>query len=125
MRKKRYNCPGELTLDLIGGKWNVIVLWLLRKGPQRSGKLRSQMPGISPAAFSASVRFLESAGLIERKVRPVYPPEVSYRLSERGGSLGPIVKSLVKWGLMHRNEYLLGSFGMDNGEATTRPMSRS
>lgn len=112
MTKEKFNCPGEMTLSLISGKWKVIVLWLLRKGAQRSGKLKSRMPGITPTAFSKAVRELESDGLIKRIVRDVYPPEVSYQLTPRGESLGPIVRSLVKWGLENQSQYVNGEFGM-------------
>lgn len=112
MTKRKYNCPGEMTLDLIGGKWKPIVLWLLRKGPQRSGKLKSRLPGISPAAFSAAVRELESAGLISRNSSPGYPPVVSYSLTARGETLRPVIRSLVKWGLENKEHYVLGEYGM-------------
>src|SRR5437588_10782549 len=101
--RMNFNCPAEMTLHLIGGKWKVIVLWLLRKGPQRSGKLRSQLPGITATAFSRAVRELEESGILRRAIRGAgsgaYPLEVSYRLTAKGESLGPIVKSLVRWGL--------------------------
>src|SRR5690606_31390357 len=97
MMKKQFNCPAEMTLSLFDGKWKVIVLWLLRKGPQRSGKLKSRLPGITPAAFSNAVRELERDRLVKRMVKAGNPPEVSYGLTEKGQSLSPIVKSLVKW----------------------------
>ncbi len=110
--KKRFNCPAQMTIDIIGGKWKVIVLWLLRKGPQRSGKLKSRMPGISPAAFSLAMRDLESSGLIRRTVKPSSQLHVSYSLTPRGETLVPILRSLVKWGLSNQKEYVLGDFGM-------------
>lgn len=112
MAKKHFNCPAEMTLSLFDGKWKVIVLWLLRKGPQRSGKLKSRLPGITSAAFSNAVRELERDGLLKRWVKAGAPPEVSYGLTARGESLSPIVKSLVKWGLQYQAEYALGEFGM-------------
>jgi DNA-binding HxlR family transcriptional regulator len=112
MTKKKYHCPAEMTLDVIGGKWKIIVLWLVRKAPKRSGKLKAKMPGISPAAFSAAVRELEDAGLLKRIVHNPFPLEVSYGLTPKGESLNPIVKSLVKWGLENRASYAVGEFRM-------------
>lgn len=110
--KAKFNCPAQMTASLIGGKWKVIALWLLRKGPQRSGKLRARMLGISPAAFSLTVRELEESGLLRRIVREGRPPQVSYALSARGESLSPIVKSMVKWGLANQSHYVIGEYGM-------------
>lgn len=112
MAKKQFNCPAEMCLSLFAGKWKVIVLWLLRRGPQRSGKLRSRLPGITAAAFSNAVRELERDGLVKRFVKPGAVPEVSYGLTARGESLSPIVKSLVKWGLQHQGDYASGEFAM-------------
>src|SRR3954465_13027829 len=112
MNRRQFNCPAEMTLHLIGGKWKVIVLWLVRNGPQRSGKIKSRMPGITSTAFSKAVRDLEAAGFLRRNTKRVYPPEVSYVLTGRGESLKPIVRSLVKWGLAQQADYVLGEFGM-------------
>ena len=112
MQKKRFNCPAEMALSLIDGKWKVIVLWLLRKGPQRSGKLKSRLPGISAAAFSNAVRELERDGLLRRSQKSGIGLEVTYGLTERGETLSPLVKGLVKWGLAHQADYALGDFAM-------------
>lgn len=112
MTKMHFNCPGEMSLHLISGKWKVIILWLLRKGSQRSGKLKSRLPDITSASFSKAVRELEKDGLIHRSTRGEYPQEVSYSLTEKGESLKMIVKSLVKWGLHHQHDHVIGEFGM-------------
>jgi DNA-binding HxlR family transcriptional regulator len=48
--------------------------------------------------FTQTVRELEKDGLITRKVFPVVPPKVEYRLSVRGKSLENILKKLDQWG---------------------------
>lgn len=113
MKKRKYNCPAELTLEQFAGKWKVIILWLVRKGPQRSGRIKSQLPGISGTAFSKAVRELEEAGLLERNVRQsTMPFEVTYQLTSLGSSLSPIVRSLVRWGLENKNHFSNGEFLM-------------
>lgn len=111
--KKTFNCPGEVPLSVMGGKWKVIILWLLRKGPQRSGRLKSSLPGISSSAFSKAVREMEQDGILKRTAKSTEPLQVSYILTPRGESLGPLVKTLVKWGLAHRGDYVQGLFGME------------
>jgi DNA-binding HxlR family transcriptional regulator len=110
--KNKFNCPAELTLSLFGGKWKVIILWLLRNGGQRSGRLKSRLPGITSAAFSNAVRDLENSGLLRRRSKAGLNLIVSYELTTKGESLRPIVKSLVKWGLQNQDGYLDGEFGM-------------
>ncbi len=49
--------------------------------------------------FTQTVRELEKDGLISRKVFPVVPPKVEYKLSSRGESLEKILRSLDQWGI--------------------------
>jgi DNA-binding HxlR family transcriptional regulator len=44
---------------------------------------------------------MEVNGLIERLEINGFPPEVYYRLSERGRALGPNLQSLDDWGRLH------------------------
>lgn len=85
-------------MNLIGTKWKPLILFHLIEGALRSGILQKKIPGISNKMFTQTVRELEKDGLISRKVFPVVPPKVEYRLSNRGKSLENILKSLDKWG---------------------------
>ncbi|MEH1008476.1 winged helix-turn-helix transcriptional regulator [Winogradskyella sp. ECml5-4] len=86
-------------MNLIGTKWKPLVLFHLLEGGLRSGVLQKKIPGISNKMFTQTVRDLEKDGLISRKVYPVVPPKVEYRLSARGKSLEHILRSLDQWGL--------------------------
>jgi DNA-binding HxlR family transcriptional regulator len=85
-------------MGLIGTKWKPLVLFHLLEGPLRSGMLQKKVPEISNKMFTQTVRELEKDGLISRKVFPVVPPKVEYKLSDRGQSLEDILRSLDKWG---------------------------
>ena len=85
-------------MNLIGTKWKPLILFHLIEGALRSGILQKKIPGISNKMFTQTVRELEKDGLISRKVYPVVPPKVEYRLSNRGKSLENILRSLDKWG---------------------------
>jgi DNA-binding HxlR family transcriptional regulator len=92
------NCPLNYTMGLIGTKWKPLVLFHLLEGPLRSGMLQKKVPEISNKMFTQTVRELEKDGLISRKVFPVVPPKVEYKLTDRGQSLENILRSLDKWG---------------------------
>ena len=85
-------------MNLIGTKWKPLILFHLLDGALRSGILQKKIPGISNKMFTQTVRELEKDGLITRKVFPVVPPKVEYKLSDRGQSLEDILRSLDKWG---------------------------
>ena len=85
-------------MNLIGTKWKPLILFHLLEGALRSGILQKKTPGISNKMFTQTVRELEKDGLITRKVFPVVPPKVEYKLSARGKSLENILKKLDKWG---------------------------
>lgn len=44
---KTYNIPVEATLEVIGGKWKVVILCHLKKGTKRTSELKRLMPGIT------------------------------------------------------------------------------
>ncbi|MCF7561278.1 helix-turn-helix transcriptional regulator [Sabulilitoribacter multivorans] len=85
-------------MNLIGTKWKPLILFHLLEGGLRSGILQKKIPGISNKMFTQTVRDLEKDGLISRKVFPVVPPKVEYRLTNRGKSLEDILRRLDKWG---------------------------
>ncbi|WP_418513792.1 winged helix-turn-helix transcriptional regulator [Corallibacter sp.] len=86
-------------MNLIGTKWKPLILFHLLEGSLRSGILQKKIPEISNKMFTQTVRDLEKDGLISRKVFPVVPPKVEYRLTTRGKSLENILRSLDNWGL--------------------------
>lgn len=86
-------------MNLIGTKWKPLILFHLLEGPLRSGVLQKKIPEISNKMFTQSLRQLEKDGLISRKVYPVVPPKVEYKLSKRGRSLEQILISLDDWGV--------------------------
>src|SRR5215468_6770759 len=85
-----YHCPVEATLDVIGGKWKVVILFWLKGGTLRPGELRRKIPGISERMLIQQLRQLEAHGVIHREVYPEVPPRVEYSLTEYGRTLGPI-----------------------------------
>jgi DNA-binding HxlR family transcriptional regulator len=93
-------CPIEVTVNLIGDKWKVLILRnLLLKGTQRFGELGRGINGISQKMLTQQLRKLEVDGLIERKVYAQVPPRVEYSLTEFGRSLKPILEAMHNWGI--------------------------
>lgn len=98
-QSKEYHCPVELTLDMIGGKWKVLILWHLIDTTRRFSELKKLIPDITQKMLTQQLRELEECGIIDRKVYAVVPPKVEYSLTEYGKSLGPILNLMCQWGI--------------------------
>ena len=93
------DCPVALTLDLIGERWTILLLRdLLLQGPRRFQDFQASLPGVAPNILSARLKAMEDNGLIGRQLYSERPPRVEYLLTDKGKSLGPIVKAMRDWG---------------------------
>jgi len=91
-------CPAELALSVMRGRWKVHVLRELAEGTQRFSGLQRALVGVSHKVLTSQLRELEAAGVVEREVFAEVPPRVEYRLTPRGRSLIPVLESLHAWG---------------------------
>jgi DNA-binding HxlR family transcriptional regulator len=95
VRRTRYHCPVEVTVEFIGGKWTVVLLAHLKEGERSYGELRRLMPDITEKMLTQRLRELERDGLIERAPAD---GRVRYRLSLEGAGLAPALQALYDWG---------------------------
>lgn len=96
------DCPVAGTLDLIGERWTVLLLRdLLQQGPRRFQDFQASLPGVAPNTLSARLKAMEDNGLIQRQLYNERPPRLEYVLTDKGRSLGPIVKAMRDWGNKH------------------------
>ncbi|MDQ0243304.1 DNA-binding HxlR family transcriptional regulator [Bacillus fengqiuensis] len=98
---KKYNIGVEAALEVIGGKWKVVILCHLTKGTRRTSELKKLMPGITQKMLTQQLRELEEDGVILRTVYNQVPPKVEYSLTDYGWSLEQILDLLCAWGEHH------------------------
>lgn len=92
------SCPIGDALSLVGGKWKPrLICTLYVDGTQRFNDLLKKTRGITAAMLSASLKELESGGIVRRRQYPTIPPRVEYRLTEKGRALWPILHRLAHW----------------------------
>ena len=99
--KTPIDCPMEQVLQLIGGKWKVIILHHLSDGTKRFNALRRLLPGITQRMLTRQLRELEADAIIARKVYAQVPPKVEYSLTELGSSLQPVLDAIQQWGVTY------------------------
>ena len=97
-------CPVELGLNILSGKWKLKILWHLSKGTIRFNELQRLLGSITTKTLTEQLRELEEQGIILRTVFPEVPPKVEYSLSEIGITLKPILKGLCEWGKTYRQK---------------------
>jgi DNA-binding HxlR family transcriptional regulator len=99
---RQESCPVARTLDLIGERWTALILRdLFLKGPRRFQDFQESLTGAAPNTLSARLQEMEANGLIARKLYSEHPPRLEYHLTDKGKSLGPVLKALRAWGQKH------------------------
>lgn len=98
------NCPAELALKVMQGRWKILVLRELIEDVRRFSDLLRALEGVSQKVLTSQLRELERDGVIIRTIYPEVPPRVEYQLSQRGRELIPLLEGLHAWGLSNTSE---------------------
>ncbi len=98
---RSYSCGMEAALQVIGGKWKVLILWQLHPDRRRFGELKRLVTGISEKMLIQQLRELESDGIVHRNDFHEIPPKVECALTGFGVSLKEAMTPLCEWGQKH------------------------
>ena len=92
-------CGLKKVLDLIGGKWKVLILCAMNsRGQMRYGEIRPTIVGITNTMLAQSLKEMQADGLIQRHQYDEMPVRVEYALTPKTADLVPILMELKKWG---------------------------
>ncbi|MGG4480436.1 winged helix-turn-helix transcriptional regulator [Paenibacillus illinoisensis] len=101
--KNIQDTPFGYTVSVIGGKWKMVILYLLAEGQTvRFNDLKRQIGSITYKMLSSQLKELEADGLVNRKEYPQVPPKVEYSLTAKAESLLPIMEELCEWGVRNQ-----------------------
>lgn len=96
---KRETCPMEFTMNLIAGKWKMVILWhIYDREIIRYGELKKSVNDITHKMLSKELKELVESDLIHKEMYNEIPPKVEYSLTEKGKSLIPILNMMYSWG---------------------------
>lgn len=93
------------TLDVVGGKWKLVLLATLMNGKRRFKEL-SREAGITPRILSKELQELEMNGLVSRTVCDTKPITVEYELTPYSKTLFDVLEAMEKWGQQHRKKIM-------------------
>ena len=92
-------CPLNRSMELIGGKWKIMLLCVMdQEGQIRYGELKRKVFGITNTMLANSLKEMEETGLVERHQFNEMPVRVEYSLTDKARSIVPILLELKKWG---------------------------
>ena len=88
----------QTAIDILGSRWNALILNVLQAGPLRFSELAERAKGPGDKVLSARLKELEARGLLVRRVDPGPPVRVSYALTRSGREFGELALAIERWG---------------------------
>ncbi len=92
-------CPVLAAIGVIGTEWRLAIVHRLLEGPQRFSEILRANSRLNAKTLSATLKFLESQGVVQRTVVSTRPFSVVYSLTEMGLGLAPAARELRQWGV--------------------------
>ncbi len=89
-------CGLARALDVVGDRWNLLIVRELLIGPARFGELRDGLAGIATNLLTDRLRNLEAAGVIERRISDD-ANAITYSLTTWGAQLREPINALIRW----------------------------
>lgn len=96
----RSGCPINLTLEVLGDRWSLIVLRDLMFGNRRHFRelLTKSEEGIASNILAVRLKRLVEEGLVSRSADPSHKQKAIYSLTEMGIALVPMFAAMGSWG---------------------------
>ena len=90
-------CPVAKGAEIFNERWTPLIIREMMCGSKRFNDFKRGNPMMSPSLLSQRLKFLEEAGVIERKI--IKGESAEYFLTQSGNDLGEVVVRLGLWGL--------------------------
>lgn len=87
----------QVARKLIGDKWSLLILFILRDGGMRFNALLRGVEGISQKVLAGTLKELERDGYIKRDVLNASPPCVEYSLTTMGNDFLRMLAAVSGW----------------------------
>ena len=95
----RSGCPINLTLEVVGDKWSLLIIRdMIFAGKRHFRELLQSEEGISSNILTDRLNMLVATGLLTRAPDPSHRQKVRYSLTEQSIALVPVLVQLGIWG---------------------------
>ncbi|MGO4716317.1 winged helix-turn-helix transcriptional regulator [Bradyrhizobium sp. 2TAF24] len=100
---KRSGCPINLTLEVVGDKWSLLIIRDIIFGNRRHFRelLTHSEEGISSNILADRLKTLLEAGILTRADDPTHKQKGVYSLTEQGIELLPVIAQMAAWGVKY------------------------
>jgi DNA-binding HxlR family transcriptional regulator len=99
IRDMRSPCPIANTLDILGDKWTLLVIRDLFAGKHTYSEFQSSPESIPTNILANRLKRLADFGIIEKTPYQQRPVRYAYQLTDKGRSLGQVLKEMADWGI--------------------------
>ncbi|ARP99722.1 winged helix-turn-helix transcriptional regulator [Pseudorhodoplanes sinuspersici] len=96
----RSGCPINLTLEVVGDRWSLLVIRDIIFGNRRHFRelLNGSEEGIASNILSDRLKTLLEQGILTRADDPTHKQKAIYSLTEKGIELLPVLAQMAAWG---------------------------
>ncbi len=101
-RKRRSDCPVNISLEILGDRWSLLIIRdLMVRGYRTFHEFQRSGEGIATNILANRLRKLEAEGIIDTEAEKTDRRLVYYRLTRKGIDLAPVLLELLIWGAKH------------------------
>ena len=127
--KEKSNCPINLSLELLGDRWTLLIVRdLVFAGKTHFREFLQSDEGISSRTLAERLQTLQDEGIVTKSDDPTHKLKAIYRLTEAGIDLLPVLATLGAWGSKYRKaDHEMARIAVDlaaGGEAALEQMRK-
>ena len=99
----RSGCPINLTLEVVGDRWSLLIIRDMIFGNRRHFRelLRNSEEGIASNILADRLKTLLAEGILTKAEDPTHKQKAIYSLTEKGIELLPVLAQMAAWGYKH------------------------
>lgn len=94
---RQTQCPIDLSLDLVGDRWSILILRELFEDVSHFDEIQT-LTGASSQILSGRLKAFEAGGVLVRKLYWERPKRFEYLLTDKGRAFYPVLFALRAWG---------------------------